>query len=109
MSVLTRSGNLAAAALLHNRVYQLYDFRGSACEVPMELVLFDDTAFLDGEKLYFVYFDPVLRCVQYNYGKGAASRSGSLFFSDDFLTILGAIQGADGQLRQVMGGSKPLK
>lgn len=109
MSVLTRSGNLAAATLLHNRVYQLYDFCGGAEKKPMELVLFDDTAFLDGEKLYFVYFDPVLRCVHYNYGKGAASRSGSLFFSDDFLTILGTIQGADGRLRQVMGGSKALK
>ena len=61
MSVLTRSGNLAAAALLHNRVYQLYDFRGSACEVPMGLVLFGDTAFLEGDKLVFVYFVPVLR------------------------------------------------
>lgn len=103
MSVLGRSGNLAAAKILHNRIYILYDLDHTADSEKMELVLFDDTAFLDGEKLYYVYFDELLRCVRYNYGKGAAHRAGSLYFSNDYLTLSGTVVGADGQLRQVVG------
>lgn len=105
MSVLGRSGNLAAAKILHNRIYILYDMDHAADGEKMELVLFDDTAFLDREKLYFVYFDELLRCVRYSYGKGAAHRAGSLYFSNDYLTVSGTLLGADGKLRQVMGST----
>lgn len=109
MSVLNRSGNLAIAKLLHNRVYKVFDMEEKNGQSFMELVLFDDTAFLNGEKLYFVYFDPLLKSIHYNYGKGAAHRSGSLYFSNDFLTILGTIRGEDGKLRYIKGGIQSVK
>lgn len=103
MSVLARSGNLAAAKILHNRIFILYDVNDVAREEKMELVLFDDTAFLCGEKLYFVYFDKLLRCVRYSYGKGEAHRAGALYFANDYLTVSGTVLGSDGKLRQVVG------
>lgn len=103
MSVLGKSGNLTAAKILHNRIYVLYDLEHTIDSEKTELVLFDDTAFLGGEKLYFVYFDELLRCVRYSYGKGTAHRAGSLYFSNDYLTVSGTVMGADGQLRQVVG------
>lgn len=105
MSVLGKSGNLAAAKILHNRIYILYDLDHTADSEKTELVLFDDTAFLGGEKLYFVYFDELLRCVRYSYGKDAAHRAGSLYFSNDYLTVSGTVLGADGRLRHVVGST----
>lgn len=93
MSVLARSGNLACVKILHNRIYVLYDIEDVEKKAKKELVLFDDTAFLDNEKLYFVYFDKLLRCVRYSYGKGAAHRAGALYFSKDYLMVTGTIQG----------------
>lgn len=109
MSVLNRSGNLTTAKMLHNRIYKIFDLEEENDSSFMELVLFDDTAFLNGEKLYFVYYDPALKSIHYNYGKGTAHRSGSLYFSKDFLTILGTIRGEDGRLRYIKGGIQSVK
>ena len=104
MSILSRSGNLSAAKILHNRIYILHDMQDNSAQ-EMKLVLFDDTAFLDGEKLYFVYYDRALHSIHYSFGKGAAYRAGELHFSNDFLMVSGMIQDGTGQLRQVMGST----
>lgn len=104
MSVLSRSGNLATAKILHNRIYILQDLQDDSAQ-EMKLVLFDDTAFLDGEKLYFVYYDRALRSIHYSFGKGEAYRAGELHFSNDFLLVSGTIQDGTGQLRQVTGST----
>lgn len=53
MRVLNISGNLAAAKLQHNRIYKIFDKEENENHTPMELVIFDDTAVLNGDKLYF--------------------------------------------------------
>jgi len=89
MASLATSGNLSAAPLLHNRLYSCQVLDGDQWVDLGPLALFENTAFLNDEKLYNVHYHEPTSSVRYSFGKGDNYRAGSLNFTDDHLAFVG--------------------
>ncbi|MCI0394926.1 MAG: transposase, partial [Chloroflexi bacterium] len=105
---LARSGDLSKGHLLHNRRFSCQVWDGEKWADQGELALFENTGFLQGEKLYNLYYHPETQSVIYSFGKGDAHRSGRLYMTQDHRAFSGTMQrGAMGSLLMVHGTIAP--
>ncbi len=102
-STLATSGNLKQAYLLHNRLFSYQELEDGKWVDKGNLALFENTAFLNNEKLYHVHYHKPTESVHYSFGKGENHRSGRFFFSEEHLAFTGTVHSSDGTLTAVRG------
>lgn len=105
---LARSGNLTEAHLLHNRLFTCQKWDGEKWVDLGNLAMFENTGFLNNEKLYNLHYHKPTQSVTYSFGKGGDHRAGRLFMTEDHRAFSGSIQmNASAQPLMVRGTIAP--
>lgn len=103
---LSTSGNLKQAPLLRDRLFDYQEWNGEKWEDKGRLALFENTAFLNGEKLHHVHYHKPTGSLRYSFGKKDGHRAGNLVFTQDHHAFTGTIQRPDGTLAAVRGNTR---
>ncbi|ATB37215.1 hypothetical protein CYFUS_002636 [Cystobacter fuscus] len=103
---LSTSGNVLNAPLLRDRLFDCQEWNGEQWEDKGKLAVFENTAFLNGEKLHHVHYHNPTGSLHYSFGKKDDHRSGRFFFTEDHLAFTGTVQKPDGTLAPVRGNAR---
>ncbi len=105
---LAQSGNLSDVHLLHNRLFSCQKWDGEKWVDLGNLALFENTGFLDNEKLYNLHYHKHTQSITYSFGKGENHRAGRFFMTEDHRAFSGTLQlSASAQPLMVRGALAP--
>jgi hypothetical protein len=106
-SVLATAGNLTEAHLVHNRIFSYQEREDGEWVDKGSLALFENAAFLNGEKLHNVQYHKPSQSIHYSFGRDEEHRSGRLFFTENHLAFIGTVNANDGTVKPVSGSLPP--